>query len=673
LLATVPVGPGPVGVGIDTVNHTVYVANADGGTLSVVDARRCNARMVSGCSATPALVTIAGVPLGVAVDEATHTVYVGNVFDTVSVIDGRSCNATTSTGCAAAPVTVAAGPGPAFPTLDPRTHTLYVPDNGPEADATGSTVSVIDTRGCSAVITTGCGQTPVTTSTGRGPVSATLDSSSGTLYVANQTDSTVSVIDAAACNAQVTSGCSAPAATAPVGADPNSGMALSPRLGTLFVVNNASDTISAVDLRHCRAHDTSGCTTRSRTLQTGSTPDWIAFDPATDTLYVSQFLDNIVAVFDAGTCNPRQAAGCRVEAPTVDVGGPASNIAVAAGRHTAYVTQQRTSTLAMIDTHTCNADHLRGCQTPVVRVPLGVSPRAATVDVGTDTLYVTDFRAGLLVIDTRVCNATRHDGCAPVATIPVGSSPIALTVNPRTHTVYVADFDDDNIAVIHGTTCNARNQSGCAQPPQLIPAGESPFGVTIDPVTNTIYVADFGHQANSHTVTLIAGAACDAGRPTCTALPETVTVGLAPSPLAVDAGTKTLYVGNRAANEELGTLSLVNAATCNAGITTGCAGTAPRVSTGLSPAALAIEPTTHTVFSANFGDASVSLVPGSTCNSTQSTGCTGTPRRIAIGNLPADAALDLDEHTLYVTNRLDGTVSVIDSQHPCTAPNRCFN
>src|SRR6185295_15278770 len=76
-VATVAVGVGPLGGARVERTDTIYVVSADAGTVSVIDGANCNARRTAGCARTPALVAVGGVPLGVAVNELTHTVYVG--------------------------------------------------------------------------------------------------------------------------------------------------------------------------------------------------------------------------------------------------------------------------------------------------------------------------------------------------------------------------------------------------------------------------------------------------------------------------------------------------------------------------------------------------------------------------------------------------------------------
>jgi serine/threonine protein kinase, bacterial len=85
---------------IDQANGTLYVANWASNTLSMVGAARCNATVTAGCALAPHVVRVGRGPDGIAVNPATHTVYVANVTDdTVSVLDAATCNATVTSGC----------------------------------------------------------------------------------------------------------------------------------------------------------------------------------------------------------------------------------------------------------------------------------------------------------------------------------------------------------------------------------------------------------------------------------------------------------------------------------------------------------------------------------------------------------------------------------------------
>src|ERR1035437_7243857 len=130
-----------------------------------------------------------------------------------------------------------------------------------------------------------------------------LDPQTQTLYTANWVDNDVSVIDATRCNAQATSGCRhpAPAVTLP---GPG-GVAVDPAVHTTYVTT-ASNAVAMIDTRRCNAHHPAGCATPPPTAAVGASPDAIAVDRRTHTVYVANQgagSTGTVSVLDARTCN----------------------------------------------------------------------------------------------------------------------------------------------------------------------------------------------------------------------------------------------------------------------------------------------------------------------------------------------------------------------------------
>jgi YVTN family beta-propeller protein len=70
------------------------------------------------------------------------------------------------------------------------------------------------------------------------------------------------------------------------------------------------------------------------------------------------------------------------------------------------------------------------------------------------------------------------------------------------------------------------------------------------------------------------------------------------------------------------------------------------------PEGVAVDPGTHTVYVTNRGDNTVSVIDASTRTVTAT---------VPVGKTPAAVAVDPGTHTVYVTNRGDNTVSVIDA------------
>ena len=141
-------------------------------------------------------------------------------------------------------------------------------------------------------------------------VALAIDQATRTLYVANWKDNTVSVIDTVTCNATTTSGCARTPHAARVGGGPD-GIALNLATDTLYVSDVTDDTVSVLDAATCNATVSSGCGTQhSRSLRTGQSPEWVTVDQATDTIYVPNGDAGNMSVLNGATCNATVTSGC---------------------------------------------------------------------------------------------------------------------------------------------------------------------------------------------------------------------------------------------------------------------------------------------------------------------------------------------------------------------------
>ena len=105
--------------------------------MSVINGSSCNGSDHAGCGQIPASIAAGFGSVGVAIDPATGTVYVANIQDaSVSVIDSATCNGSDIAGYSRAPPKLAVGDYPSALAVDPAVGTAYV------ASGTESTVSV---------------------------------------------------------------------------------------------------------------------------------------------------------------------------------------------------------------------------------------------------------------------------------------------------------------------------------------------------------------------------------------------------------------------------------------------------------------------------------------------------------------------------------------------------
>jgi len=249
-------GGNGLAVTVDPATDTVYVTTAPASgpdTVSVFNGATCNATHSGGCAQTPQSVTVGFGAGSLAVNTLTDTVYVANrdqsnnflAGNTVSVIDGATCNAADTAGCANAPQTITLGPifaSPSGVAVDQATDTIYVADleNGEGPGA----VSVINGATCNAATSAGCGQTPPTVTVGFGPVGIAFNPANRTVVVTNIEDTSVSVIHAATCNAVVRYSCSFTQPKLAVGRAP-AAVAVNPAVATIYV-SNGDGTVSII-------------------------------------------------------------------------------------------------------------------------------------------------------------------------------------------------------------------------------------------------------------------------------------------------------------------------------------------------------------------------------------------------------------------------------------------
>ena len=135
----------PIGLASDPTTHTLYVGNwsfgNEPGSVSIVDTHKCGAQNISGCGTTWPRVAAGHGSFGVTYEPRRHNVYTTNADNaTISVINARRCNAVDTSGCRATSPRIAVGYFPTVTYVDPIRHTLYV------ENAQDLTASLINTR-----------------------------------------------------------------------------------------------------------------------------------------------------------------------------------------------------------------------------------------------------------------------------------------------------------------------------------------------------------------------------------------------------------------------------------------------------------------------------------------------------------------------------------------------
>jgi YVTN family beta-propeller protein len=158
-------------------------------------------------------------PVAVAVDEHTHQAFVANYGDaSLSVLDARS---------GAQMATIAVPPLPSLPAIAPAAGRLFVAAD--TTDAAGHTIMTV--RG------TANGQRLRTVAVGAGASAIAVQQPTGHVFVADEADNSVSILDARSGRIL---------RTARVGIAPLA-LAVNERTGRLVVANNGDNSVSVLD------------------------------------------------------------------------------------------------------------------------------------------------------------------------------------------------------------------------------------------------------------------------------------------------------------------------------------------------------------------------------------------------------------------------------------------
>ena len=578
--------------------------------------------------ATPS-VTVGSFPQGAEVDPTTNTIFVTNIGDnTISVIDGRRCNGRNGSHCTPIATMTNVGFGPLWPVFDPATHTLYVANALTESGDNNNQVAVLNVAHCRVGDISGCGQPPVAIVTVPGLVGnqdtgglavMKLDSFTHTLYVGDADDGPVSMINTATCNTLQTSGCNQTPSTNTNG----DGMAIDLTNHSVYINDAAEGMVTVLNGLTCNAAMQSNCDTTSiAQLAPDSFPLLSGIDPVTHTVYVPLpgfDVPSRVAVVDASACNGTDRSGCGQTPYLFPADSLAEQVIVDQTARTAYVLSELSNTLSAIKLATCNGTNHSGCPTrphkPALAV--GVNPIMAVLNPENHTIYEPSQDTNTVwALDGSRCNASNTSGCTDFApTTTVGDGPVDVELNPVTKTLYETNQLSNTVTVIDTTACNQRNLSGCNQTWPTIPVGSTARHIGINKVTNTVYVSNF----DDGTLSVINGATCNRNTTTgCSQTPPTTTVGNAPQQIAVDEVTNTIYN----VNQGDGTVSIIDGTHCKGTDTSGCSQSWPVASVGQSPQALSFNPNNRTLYVTNTNDDTVSVINGSTCNRLTTSGCT---------------------------------------------------
>jgi len=283
---------------------------------------------------------------------------------------------------------------------------------------------------------------------GSKPWAVAVNPKTNRVYVANEGDGTVSVIDGDT---------AAVVATIPVGYMPWA-VAVNPDTNRIYVANGGDNSVSVID----GASDTV-----ATTFAVGDRPKGVTVSPRTNRVYVANAGSDDMTVID-GANNEVLAA--------VPVGQEPSAIAVNSESERVYVANLHSFSVSVID---------GAAGTVMDTLPVGDAPQAVAVNTETDLVYVANGEsASVSVIDGASDTV--------VDTVPVGTGPLSVAVDPNADRVYVVNAAESTVSVVEAAT---------ARVVATIPVDGMPWAVAVNPETNCIYVA----QRHNNTVLVIDG------------------------------------------------------------------------------------------------------------------------------------------------------------------------
>lgn len=323
---------------------------------------------------------------------------------------------------------------------------------------------------------------------GTGPVAVAVNPKINKIYVANEWDGTVGIVNGLDDSVTIVTTGSRPFA-----------FAVNSISNQVYVVNEGDDTVSVIDASN-----------NTWPINVGSYPTALDFDSVRNRIYVANTSDNTVSVID-GLSN--------LVIATITVRNQPEAIAVNSVTGKVYVANSGENTVSVIDGNNLNA-------APSV-VLVGQNPSAVAVNSLTNKIYVInggDTPGTVSVIDGP-SNKVK-------ATVTVGNQPGMLGLDAATNQIYVAVHYDSDVAMIDGATNNVSFISLPDYPATLaverstnkiyvlingneaimidgltrrtfpVVVGNDPEALAINESTNRIYVANYG----DNTVSVIAGA-----------------------------------------------------------------------------------------------------------------------------------------------------------------------
>jgi YVTN family beta-propeller protein len=315
---SIQVGRNPAAIAVNPATHHVYVANFGSNSVTVIDESSRNATAVQ----------VGSGPRAIAVNSATNKVYVANGNgDTVTLIDGTTYDTET----------IRVGSRPTSIVVNELTNKVYV------ASADSEDLTVIDgasNRTASVKMTSDAG-------------ALALNSATSKIYTAGPTGGSMTVVEGATNHVA--------GVTVEFG---SAAIAVDEAASKIYVANRYTNRVTVVDAVTDRI---------VRQITVGIAPLALAVNSANHNLYVANSGSNSLTVVD----------GAFGTTSTINVGSAPLAIGVDKLRNKVYVANGRSSDVTVISVRTGGVT--------IANVETGLNPVAIAVSPATGRAYVANY------------------------------------------------------------------------------------------------------------------------------------------------------------------------------------------------------------------------------------------------------------------------------------------
>jgi YVTN family beta-propeller protein len=401
------------------------------------------------------------------------------------------------------------------------------------------------------------------------------------------------------------------AATVTVGTSPQA-VVVNTVTNKIYIANYVSGNVTTID----------GSTNSTTTVSAGLRPVAVAVNEGTNKIYVANHGDALQFGGDPGSVTVIDGATGSTTT-VIDPNAAVPNaVAVNSTTNKIYVANFLSSNITVIDGNS-NA-------TTTITDPnaANLTVYAVAVNETTNKIYVANndidrpvANPGSITVVDGAINSTTN------VTDPNANTPNSIAVNPVTNKIYITNVGNGtgpgSVTLIDGATNSTTNITDANLWPGIDSRG---FSVAVNSVTNKVYVADEKDSALKSHVTVI-----DGGSNSVTTITDPNAI--ASVAVAADSNTNTIYIVNGgclllSGCNDPGSVTVIDGATDSFSPLTD-----PKAN---APLAVAFNPVTNTIYTANTVSGNVTVINGSagTSNLTLSVNLAGNGRGTVTSNPP---------------------------------------